>query len=846
MKNQYVVKEPSSRRPSPSPIVNTVRQAVFEWRKKDYQGASITSKKLLNYWFEEEHQDFEYYFAQRESIETLIYLYEMAKIRDFFELWQKFDSKQMIDPRAAKEVCPRYVFKMATGSGKTKVMSLTIVWSYFHKLYEKDPTLAQNFVMIAPNIIVFERLKEDFADNKIFLNDPLIPPSWANDFNMRVLLQDEFTTVNPEGNIYLTNIHRLFDRGGIETEPTEITNLIGKKPKKDIELSSRQLLQQILSHKNLVVINDEAHHVHEEKLAWFQTIVGLNNKLKEKGSGLSVQLDFSATPKTQSGSLFPQVVVDYPLVEAIEDEVVKRPVLPDEQSTRDFIEAPSNNAALRYKLWVDLGVSRWKQYRDKLTKTGKKPILFIMTTNTADAASVQSYLEGRYKEEFLGKVLEIHTKVNRSGEISESSSNVAYLQELRKAVKEIDSDDNPYHAVVSVIMLREGWDVRNVTVVVGLRPYTAKANILPEQTIGRGLRRMSPKNSGWVEKVDIIGTPAFEEFIRELEQEEVSFERERMTEPPTFKEIFVEPHKINDFNIEIPILSPVISRETKNLAKITVNEIEKMVVKRKHYSKDEIREIIFIDAITRDIDEKHRLKLERPKNPESVMTFFTKVIVSQTKATGQFATVYPLVENYTKEVLFGEKVDLNDKDILKQLSEAEPQKILYHVFSDAINKATLVEQNAKGTDETIQVSQSNGYEWSKETYEGKRQVFNLVACDSHYEADFAEFLDSCSDVLAYVKNERATNFHIEYLSHKGNMRYYYPDFVVKTAEGMYIVETKGREDLEVAQKDARTTKWCEDATRINKTKWRYMKVLQDDFYKYQYSTFKDLIKALLV
>lgn len=843
MNDPYIIKEPVKRRPSLSPIVNALREAVFEWRKSDYNGASETSKKLLNFWFEEEHKYFQYYFAQRESVETLIYLYEVAQIKEFFELWRKYDVKQLIDPRAAKEICPRYVFKMATGSGKTKVMSLAIVWSYFHKLREAHSTLTKNFVMVAPNIIVFERLREDFADNKVFLNDPLIPPSWMSDFNIKTLLQDEFTTANTDGNIYLTNIHRLFGKEEKEVD-NPVIELIGKKPTGDIQTSGKQLLEQVLSHKDLMVINDEAHHVHEEDLAWFQTIAGLQTVLKGKGLGLSAQLDFSATPKTQSGSLFPQVIVDYPLVEAIEDAVVKRPILPDEQSTRDFVETPSNDAAQRYKLWIDLGVSRWRQYKDKLTKTGKKPVLFIMTTDTKDASSVQSYLEGRYREYFVGKILEIHTKVNRSGEISEASNNKEYLQELRRAVKDIDSNDNPYHAIVSVIMLREGWDVRNVTVVVGLRPYTAKANILPEQTIGRGLRRMDAKNLGWVEKVDIIGTQAFEEFVRQLEQEEVSFDRERMTEPPTFKEVFVEAHKVDAYDIEIPLLMPIISRETKNLTKLTVASFEKKIIKRKHYGADEVRDIIFIDAITRDIDEKHRLKLERPKNPESVVTFFTKVVVSQTKATGQFATIYPLVEGYIKTVLFGEMVDLNDKDILKQLSEAEPQKVLYQVFSDAINKATLTEQEARGSGEVIRVSQSNGYEWSKETFEGEKQVFNLVACDSHYEADFADFLDRCDDVASYVKNERATNFYIEYLNHKGNMRYYFPDFVVKTKEGMFIVETKGREDLEVAQKDARTNKWCQDASKISGIKWHYLKVPQDDFYKYQYATFNDLISAI--
>jgi type III restriction enzyme len=111
----------------------------------------------------------------------------------------------------------RYVFKLATGVGKTKVLSLLIAWSYFHKLYEKDSDLSTNFLLIAPNIIVLERLKEDFNSLKIFSADPVIPENgfegknWKNDFNVTLHIQDEIGTVSPIGNIFLTNIHRIFE-----------------------------------------------------------------------------------------------------------------------------------------------------------------------------------------------------------------------------------------------------------------------------------------------------------------------------------------------------------------------------------------------------------------------------------------------------------------------------------------------------------------------------------------------------------------------------------------------------------------------------------------------------------
>ena len=843
MPNPFAIKEKTGRRISASPIVNSLREAVFEWRKSDYEGASETTKTLLHFWFEEEHKDFQYYFAQREAIETLIYLYEVEKLRGFFDIWKKFDTEQKIDPRAAEEVCPRYVFKMATGSGKTKVMSLAIVWSYFHKLYEKDSSLTKNFVLIAPNIIVFERLKEDFADNKVFKQDPLIPSSWMDDWDIKVSLQDEFSTANPDGNIYLTNIHRLFEKAEDEEE-NPVVDLIGKKPSGDVETSSKKLIHQILSHKDLMVLNDEAHHVHDEGLAWYQSIVNMHNQLKESnGIGVSAQLDFTATPKRQTGTLFPQVVVDYSLAEAIEDAIVKRPILPDDKSTKDFRETPTDNAAMRYKPWIDLGVSRWQKYHDLLSKTGKKPVLFVMADDTTSAKQIQEYLEDHYKE-LRGKILELHIKVNRSGEISETKSNLEYLKQLRESARKIDSNENPYHAIVSVLMLREGWDVKNVTVIVGLRPYTAKANILPEQTIGRGLRRMDAMNLNWKEQVDIIGTPAFEEFVRQLEKEQVEFETGSMDEPPAYKVIYVEERKVDQFDIAIPVLTPAIIRESKNIGNLTIDKLEKRVVKRKKYPESEVKNIIFIDALTKEKADEHTYRMEYPKNPESVISFYTKIVLQQTKNTGQFATLYPLMRDYVQSTLFGEKVDLNDKQILKQLSEPETQQAAYEVFSKAINKLTLVEQSVEGAGEYLKASQANSFEWSGETHDGEKQVFNLVAGESNYECRFAEFLDRVDDVIAYVKNNRYVHFQVEYLSQKGGMRYYYPDFIVRTANGMFVVETKGLEDLEVARKDERMKQWCRDASKITGKPWQYLKVLEGDFKRYQFKDFENLVSFL--
>ena len=146
--------------------------------------------------------------------------------------------------------------------------------------------------------------------------------------------------------------------------------------------------------------------------------------------------------------------------------------------------------------------------------------------------------------------------------------------------------------------------------------------------------------------------------------------------------------------------------------------------------------------------------------------------------------------------------------------------------------------------EYLKVSQANGFEWSGETHDGEKQVFNLVACESNYEARFAQFLDRVDDVIAYAKNNRYVHFQVEYLSYKGGMRYYYPDFVVRTKDGMFVVETKGLEDLEVARKDERMKQWCKDASKLTGQNWQYLKVLEDDFKKYQFADFENIVNFL--
>ena len=214
------------------PLVPELRRQVAEWRESGYEGVSETSQTLLNWWFNTDHPvmhadgittNFQYYFAQQESLETVVYLHEKVKVADKHDLL-RFDTNGVLSASMMDETWRRYVLKMATGTGKTKVMSLLLAWAYFHKTYEENSDLAKNFLLISPNIIVLDRLRSDFDGLKIFSEDPVIPENgvdgrnWKTDFQLTLHIQDQVGTLNTSGNIFLTNIHRVYENR--QTAPT--------------------------------------------------------------------------------------------------------------------------------------------------------------------------------------------------------------------------------------------------------------------------------------------------------------------------------------------------------------------------------------------------------------------------------------------------------------------------------------------------------------------------------------------------------------------------------------------------------------------------------------------------
>lgn len=850
--------EIEGRRASNTLLGKKVREVVDAWRAEGYPGACETSRRLLQFWFDEDHllasgEPFRFYFCQREAVETIIYLYEVEGCRDTADLVQAYfqapglfgleiltSTKGVrsfrryipeIGKEAEQELPPegltRYAVKMATGSGKTVVMALVIAWSWFHRLFEKGSELAANFLIVAPNVIVYERLREDFDSARIFHTLPLIPPEWKADFpGLQTFMRGDSREPSTSGNLFLTNIQQIYeDNGGVQQPINPVAALLGNAPKGNLE-SGRSMLDRIKKLNDLMVLNDEAHHVHDEDLAWHKTLIALHENLKSKGrSGLTVWLDFSATPKNQNGTYFPWIVVDYPLAQAVEDRIVKTPLIIHQTDKVDPDKYAHEEAGDAYNEWIAIAVERWRQHVKDYAAVGEKPLLFVMAENTKDADSIAERLRREPEFKVKDRVLLIHTKKN--GEITEKD-----LAEAREASRNVDKGTSRIRAIVSVLMLREGWDVRNVSIILGLRPFTAKANILPEQAIGRGLRLMRKMPRHCNQILELIGTNAFEMFIRELEKEGVGIQRVTKPKPPV--QVFPLEER-RGLDIRIPRTTPLYEREYRRL-----EELDPMTLPQLAKEKDLDKEVINrIDLVHGTVNVKvasDEIEFNAENVPpiENLLSSLTNRVEKKAKLPGRFAELYPKVREYVRKRCFGGTVELDDVGLRRALNHSGLLDAIACMFGRKIGELTATLQPVKLTGKDYLLSETEPFLWRRMIAHAERTIFNVVPCYNDFEAGFATFLNNCDDIDRFAAlAEWFTGFHVQYLSQSGSIRYYYPDFVAvqttRNGDVHWILETKGREFEETTSKDIHMTRWCEDVSSESGETWRYLKLRQTVF-----------------
>lgn len=851
------------RRASKATLVPRIREAVDDWRRGDYAGASDTTRTLLDHWFRVEHTDgFRYHFCQREAIETFIWLYEVAQYRDlssmYSSLWRD-DADPVWEKQitGADDAWPRGVAKIATGGGKTKVMSLAMVWSYFHKRLEPHSDMATHFVAIAPNLIVFERLKDDFlakdGQPSIFHRDPLLPPEWKGEWDVPVILQDDPGGATGVGALYLTNIHRLYERKkSVPTADQSTLNgssasIIGPSVKKAKALSTGELLRaRIASHPNFLVLNDEAHHLHDPESAWNEAINSLHADSKARGnSGVAAQFDFSATPKYPDGSLFKHIVCDFPLGEAVDSGIVKAPVLGRSEALKPN---KLDNAAQKFRAHLMLGYKQYEWSVEEWKGSGRKPILFVMTESTQAADEVTEALNTSPDFKLLnGKVINLHTRLKGKvvkGEfvVNEKQMSDEDLKAVRELASSLDDANLPYNCVVSVLMLREGWDVKSVTTIVPLRAFSGAANILAEQTLGRGLRRMTPIADGAVERVTVVEQSAFVRlYEQELALEGVVVQvtdAEKKAKPPSVS-IFVDPHKnAAELDISYPRVSDGV-QTIPTVENLSFEEVRDFFASKyqplpignasKKPINFELRALFTDELVASWNIDRGLLRMGF-----TAVSVFVKELEKACGLTGNHVKLAPLVQRFIEEVLFERPVNLYGGEVDHRMSNSDVAEHIRATFAPLIRERTILELQRKSGADILRISDWKSFQAAnlppkKLCIPATKTLFNLVPCDLDLERQFAQFCDEADDVKAFAKNAGPQKIGIDYKAANGRPALYWPDFLVRDNDGKhYLVETKGQQDSNVPHKASAAVAWCKAASKRGQ-KWEYVFVPQAVF-----------------
>lgn len=430
------------------------------------------------------------------------------------------------------------------------------------------------------------------------------------------------------------------------------------------------------------------------------------------------------------------------------------------------------------------------------------------------------------------EVLVIHT--DTAGEITKQD-----LDKAREAARDIDT--NNIKAIVSVMMLREGWDVRNVTVVLGLRPFTAQAEILPEQVIGRGLRLMVGVTPDRTQTLEVLGTRNLLNVLRtQLEAEGVGVTTTK-TDPP--KPIIIEPVlERMAYDIAIPLTKPRLVHDIRKLSDLNVAALEPI------FEQEDLAEVyrlkLKIEFATTETEIHHaEIGAREFPTPQNLLGSITNKVIDRAKLPNRFAELYPAVRDYIATRCFGGIVELEKDAIRSQLSRIEIQEGIAKYLARRIAELTLDRRAIEFEQADFRLSETKPFSWRRNLppLVAKKTVFNYVATYNDFERRFAEFLsrDKVSDVLRFAalgtteQGESGTQFRVDYLKPSGAIGFYHPDWVVvqKSEDGEvnWIIETKGRVWEGTTAKDEAIREWCKRISEATEATWKYMRVDQSDF-----------------
>lgn len=231
---------------------------------------------------------------------------------------------------------------------------------------------------------------------------------------------------------------------------------------------------------------------------------------------------------------------------------------------------------------------------------------------------------------------------------------------------------------------------------------------------------------------------------------------------------------------------------------------------------------------------------------QSVIAYFARRLMRDFRLVGDEAVLYGKLKQFIADGLFHIPVDLENPNTLRNLSEDAAVKSLMETFKTAINRLTVQETGDVEIRDSIKLSKARPSVVSPGPFlVPKKSIFTKVVPDQGFELRVAAFLDACPDIVSFAKNTQSTGFRIEYRNAEGGIANYYPDFIVKqTPSDLWIIETKGREDLDDPPKRERLGQWCEDASRHDPTRrYRSLFIREEDWDAYTPRAFADLART---
>lgn len=913
---------------------------------------SETTAELLKWWFQPEFQDarsFNFHPGQRQALLNVIYAHEVlgiATLQDLYEfaapevlLASTRDSETV---RAVKNAYPKYCLKMATGTGKTWVLQALMIWQVLNA--NRDPNnkrYTKNFLVVAPGLIVYDRLldafmgkeregKRDFAESDLSIFQDLFIPDAYRDEIFRfvqgaVCPKEEIgRKVTAGGLVAISNWHVLSEEAepleedifspGEAADPAAVVQSIlpltpGTNQGNDLNVLNRRyerggILAYLRDLPGLMVFNDEAHHIHEFKrdgevneVEWQKS---LNLIAEPKGSRF-VQVDFSATPYNEVGTgknsrkaFFPHIVVDFDLKTALKAGLVKSLVLDkrseigalsheelDFKADRDENGNPLLSEGQRIMLRAGLTKLRKLESDFAGLEPDKHPKMLVVCEDTTVTPLVAEFMKG----EGLAEDDVLRVDSNRKGELKADEWKL-----LRERLFDVDRHKSP-RVIVSVLMLREGFDVNNICVIVPLR--ASSAGILLEQTIGRGLRLMWRGNeyddikrenrqliragktpTNVIDILSIVEHPAFQHFYQELIQEGVATEADdeddqNNTSTGDLISVGLRPG-FEEYDFAIPF---ILREQLEELEDTRINSTS--LAPFGSFSLDQLKKQIGPGEKFHSEDVQARTRFGDYRVQGGVMTatgyndYLARVtrriaeavtLTDTTSSSKAFANAskFPYlqinraelaggIDTYIRQHLFAQPMNPLDDENWRVLLIDPVTEHIIKVWARAILEAedSVVVADAeiahRRLSEVPKLAMREGSSLRVEKAIYFRQPY--PSRSGGLEQAFMETSERDATVFAFCKiNEQKHTFaRLRYIKEDGLPAFYSPDFFVRTADHVYLVETKAQSQItspNVLRKRKAAVAWCDRINALSvehrggKT-WHYVLLGEDTFYNWR-------------